>query len=161
MSDFEQDEIRNKLLKIGLFIGYFRLISIRNKWNLKFKDLFRKSSFINRNNLTIDRDKLIKLIKNKSDRQDLEKQNILKQIQELEKKDYDAWQVCNGHDLINILSIGMQKVFGSLDAQQVKDTDKKIRLSYDFLYFIETQLYQDIIKWQTLKGYIVFKIIEN
>ena len=54
----------------------------------------------------------------------------------------------------------MQTLFGSYDSGEAElITEKGIRTFYNLLHFIKTQLYKDVIKWQTENNYVIFKTI--
>ncbi|ACK64718.1 conserved hypothetical protein [Rippkaea orientalis PCC 8801] len=146
---FTQD-IRNHLLKTGKNIGYLRWISLQNNLALKFEGL-NYSKFVNNETLLIDDIiKFIKTVKDHSQKPNLDEINIKQKIEKLENNNHDLWQICCGHDLICILSIGLCKKWGSWDTNKVKpeDLERELRLAYEKDFFTTTELYQLIQHWE-------------
>jgi hypothetical protein len=143
--------LRETLLESALPIGLFRWLSSPNKDNLylSFKDLsFDK--FVDKKTLSVDVDSLIKEVKNNSHNSTLDENAIKIKIIALKKARHNPWQVCSGHDLVQILSIGLKNIFGNIRAQSItKETvDGIVRTAYDSSCFYSTQLYNSIKDWE-------------
>jgi hypothetical protein len=152
--------VRTALLEAGMLIGYFLWLSKSENLNLTF-DGIKFKEFIDDKTLQINELKLINEIKNKS--QPAAKSalsdpiEIQKRIAAKKKDDHDPWQICRGHDLVEILSIGLRKAWGSNDAIDVvprsnerKSTlESQLSLAYEAAYFLKTQLYQEILTWES------------
>jgi ribosomal protein L13E len=152
--------IRTALLKAGMSIGYFLWLSRSENLNLTF-DGIKFKEFIDDKTLQINELKLINEVKNKS--QPTAKSalsdptEIQKRIAAKKKDDHDPWQVCRGHDLVEILSIGLRKALGSnkaIDVEARSDERKstlenQLMLAYEAAYFLKTQLYQGIMAWES------------
>lgn len=150
--------IRKILLQIGVYIGYLRFISLKEKLSLCFENL-NFSNFIDKKNLTINLAGLVEEVTNKSNKQNM-REHIRKKVEKMASNSYDLWQMCCGHDLVCILSLGLRFAFGSNNAGEVKQEiiEKSLRLAYEFTYFQETKLYLDLIKWeQTNTPFIIFQ----
>lgn len=145
-------DIRETLLKLGQEIGKLRLLSLRNKLDLKFEGL-NFSKFIDKKNLnlSIDIDKLIRSIKNHSQKLSLDEQQIKQDLSVISDENHDPWQLCCGHDFISILAIALWKVLGTWNATDVKkeDLERDLRLAYELSYFYQTQIYQLMVNWQS------------
>lgn len=143
-------DIRESLFEIGAFIGYLRWISLSDELNLKFEDLdFGK--FIDKNNLTFTLDSFVTTVKNKSQRLDINNVQITQQINNLVTQNHDKQQVACGKDLVEILSLGLQKVLGTKSNENPIDSvriGQGLRLAYEFEFFILTDLYQNIKEWE-------------
>ncbi|MFP5274218.1 DUF4435 domain-containing protein [Coleofasciculus sp.] len=148
INNFGQD-IRLTLLESGKRIGYLRWVSLKENLSLKFKEL-SFSKFIDKSTLVIDTAKLIKAVKDHSQKLALIDQDIQKSIETLENSTHDPWQVCCGHDIICILSMGLSKVWGSWKTNDVKPDilERELRLAYEDSYFYRTQLYKSIQQWE-------------
>lgn len=145
-------DVRTKLLDVGRVIGYFRWISLQENLDLKFDGLSYEK-FVSRETLSIDVGKLIKVVKNHSQKHDLPEQEIYDKINELEKTlNVPLWHICCGDDLIYILSIGLRKIFGSRKVGEVKREilERSLRLAYEFVYFCKTKLYASLKAWEEL-----------
>jgi hypothetical protein len=141
--------IRLTLLESGKRIGYLRWVSLKDNLFLKFEEL-SFSKFIDKATLVIDTGKLIKAVKDHSQKLALREQDIQKSIETLEKTARDPWQLCCGHDIICILSIGLSKVWGSWKTNEIRPDilERELRLAYEDSYFRSTQLYQLIQQWE-------------
>ncbi|MEQ8752940.1 MAG: DUF4435 domain-containing protein [Coleofasciculus sp. G1-WW12-02] len=148
INNFGQD-IRLTLLESGKRIGYLRWVSLKENLSLKFKEL-SFSKFIDKATLVIDTAKLIKAVKDHSQKLALIDQDIQESIETLENSTHDPWQVCCGHDIICILSMGLSKVWGSWKTNDVKPDilERELRLAYEDSYFYRTQLYKSIQQWE-------------
>jgi len=144
------EDIRETLLKLGQEIGKLRWLSLRNKLDLKFEGLNFKN-FIDKENLSINIDELIRSIKNKSQKPSLDEQQIKQDLSVISDENHDPWQLCCGHDFISILAIALCKVLGTWNANDVKTEvlERELRLAYELSYFYQTQIYQLMVNWQS------------
>ncbi|MCD4845641.1 MAG: DUF4435 domain-containing protein [Methanosarcinales archaeon] len=145
--------IREMLLESGIPIGFLRWISSPNKENISlfFKNLsFYK--FVDKKTLEVDIDNLIKEVKFNSNNSTLDENLIKKQLIILMKSEYDPWQVCSGHDLVQILSIGFLNIFGNHRGKETTPevVDGLLRISFEFSHFCLTDLYKSIVDWEKL-----------
>lgn len=140
--------IREILLQNGLKIGYIRWVSSINSLFLDFKEL-SFNQFIDKRNLKVNCGYLLNELKRNPKNSCLNHKDIKYMIGSL-VSDHDPWQVCQGHDLIKILTIGLKEIFGNHTNENI-DYDivsRNLRLSYDFICFYETNLYVSIIQWE-------------
>ncbi|MBP0021338.1 MAG: DUF4435 domain-containing protein [Cyanobacteria bacterium SBLK] len=153
-----QDNLRTKLLEAGKLMGYLRLISEEETLNLKFDNL-TFSKFVNEQTMKIDESKLIKAIQEKSTEYSLQKEEFQQKLKDKQKNNYDLWQLCCGHDLIAILSVGLRKVLRKVNESKVSREEIKpdsleriLRLAYEVRFFQDTQLYTDIQEWENINS---------
>jgi 5S rRNA maturation endonuclease (ribonuclease M5) len=144
------EDIRETLLKLGQEIGKLRWLSLRNKLDLKSEGL-KFVKFIDKEKLSINIDKLIRSIKNNSQKPSLDEQQIKQDLSVISDENHDPWQLCCGHDFIDILAIALCKVLGTWNANDVKTEvlERELRLAYELSYFYQTQIYQLMINWQS------------
>lgn len=142
-------ELRESLLEEGLHLGYLRWVSLQHGQALKFEGL-SYGSFTDRSTLAINQSKLIKTVKNHSQKFKLSDQELQRQIEIIRDEKHDKWHVCCGHDLIGILSIGLRKAIGSRDAKEVEPEiiERSLRLAYESVWFRNTGLYASIRAWE-------------
>jgi hypothetical protein len=148
VSQFNRD-IRQVILESGIVVGYLLWISLRDEINLTFEGIsFGK--FIDEQTLKIDSLKLIRHVKNKSQAHALRDEDLQQRLELEQQKKHDHWQVCCGHHLIEILSIGLRKAIGSNKATEVDslNLERSLRLAYESIYFRATQLYAEICTWE-------------
>ncbi len=147
------DDIWNKIISIGTKIGKLRLISTEKDWNLNFKEAERLLDrddiiFLNEDGPDIDFRKYISLCvpygagynKRVSD---------IKDIYDKDKRVFDTWQICRGHDLSLIISIVYSK--GMLGQRSVTRDEIENLLSSTYIAsrkIKKTALYQSIKDWQ-------------
>lgn len=146
-----EKDIRQILLESGQPIGYLRWISQVKGLLLVFEDL-RFSRFVDHRTLAVDISKMIEVVKNKSERHDLNETDLQDAIRDVADPNHSAWDVCCGHDLVCILSVGLCSALGSNQANDVKPEkiEKILRIAYEFAHFCKTQLYRDMREWEML-----------
>ncbi|ABB56212.1 DUF4435 domain-containing protein [Synechococcus elongatus] len=153
-------DIRVAILESGTSIGYLLWISQCNELNLTFKGI-RFSRFIDENSLQIDEIELIREIKNKSQAFSLDDEDLRLQLNDKKDNGYDPWQVCCGHHLVEILSLGLRRTLGSNQASDIEPDklERYLRLAYEEKYFLNTDLYASIRNWED--NNMPFKVLKN
>ena len=138
------EDLKQFIFSSARKIGYLRMISLRDKYNLTFQNIEFKN-FINRNTLSINVNNLIAELKNKSQRLDIDSNEIMYKLQELETNK-DLQHIESGHDILNILAIAMKKVFAtnSSNAYCHDTIQDKMLYGCDVNMFKQTNLYKDI-----------------
>ena len=137
-------DMRAVLLESSVMIGCLRWVSDLEKLALEFEGI-NFNDFVNEENLVIDERKLVQAIKSHSARYDIEDEVLLEKINLQREKTHDLWQICCGHDLLHILSIGLCKVIGSHD---ITGIEKGLILAYEQLDFYQTQLCLSLFQWE-------------
>ena len=154
-----KENVLDSLMNRALPVGYLRLYSLREELNLRFRNL-NYSAWINRSSFVADTPTLIETVKNHSQRSDLSSSVLATAIEELHGSMYDPYEICNGTDVIEILSIGLRRVLGNRNAGEVgvELLKMSLRLAYSEQYFYSSRLRKDIEKWQSQKpGFQVLK----
>lgn len=140
------------LLSIGRVIGYLRWASARRQWSLKFEGLnFR--AFIRERDFSFDQMQLLEEVRrHQGGRTGLTPMaaDLMAGIDELQDPEHDLWHVCCGHDLVELLSIGLRRVLGeNKDADvQRERLEQQLRLAYEESYFMRTKLRAGIHAWE-------------
>ncbi len=149
----EGKEVREALLGEGQHIGYLRWVSLRHGHALKFEGLNYRD-FTNLSTLTVNQSKLIRIVKNHSQKPQLLDHEIQQQIEAIRDEAHNKWPVCCGHDLIGLLSVGLHKALGSRDWGEVKMEiiERSLRLAYEYAWFLDTQLYASIREWEDINS---------
>jgi hypothetical protein len=143
-------DLREVILAAGCTIGYLLWVSLQDGLHLTFEGIdFPK--FIDDLTLTIDEAKLIEEVKKKSQKLGLKTPELQQRLNRQKAPTHDRWQVCRGHDLINILVVGFRKTLGSKRSNEVtvEILERELRLAYEQVYFQTTQLYGAIGQWET------------
>ncbi|MBE9137062.1 DUF4435 domain-containing protein [Nodosilinea sp. LEGE 07088] len=142
-------DIRLAILESSISVGYLLWISQCDGLNLTF-DGITFSKFVDEQNLQIDELKLIREVKNKSQAFSLKDEDLQLKMSSQQSNNYDPWQICCGHHLVEILSLGLRKTIGSNKPSDI-EADKLelcLRLAYEESYFRDTQLYANIHDWE-------------
>ena len=149
VSKFSRD-VRAALIEAGMPIGYLLWISQLDRLNLTF-DGITFSRFIDEQTLQIDESKLIQEIKNKSQAFALKNEDLLQRLTNKRKDNHDPWQVCCGHHLVEILSLGLRKAIGSAKKADVETSnlERNLRLAYEEISFCKTQIYLSVRSWES------------
>ena len=149
------------VLEATLPIGLFRWIASPSKDNLplKFRDLSFEN-FVDIPKLKVNINKLLEEVKANSGDPEINEESIKNKIKSLKKEKHDPWQVCSGHDMVHILAIGLQSVFGNKKMRNLKADvlERMLRVAYEYSHFQLTQLCRSIKSWEkTNDGYKVLK----
>jgi hypothetical protein len=153
-------DVRTVLLEAGMPIGYLLWISQLDELNLTFEGI-TFSKFIDDQTLQIDELKLIQEVKNKSQAFALKSEDLKQRLTNQKSDSHDPWQVCCGHDLVEILSLGLRKAIGSAKTSDVEPNslERSLRLAYEETYFCKTQVYLSIYSWESKNQ--PFKFLRN
>jgi hypothetical protein len=150
-------DIRACLVEHGMHIGYLRWISQRENLALSFEGLeFEK--FVDKETLRIDLMKLIHVVKERSynNHQDKAQKHVIrecdpqKSVEQIKSDAHDGWHICCGHDLVNMLSLGLTRTLGTHNTRSVEPEmiEKLLRLAYEYSHFRQTHLYASIRIWE-------------
>ena len=146
--------VRDVLLKAALPIGYLRWISSSKQDNLslRFKDASFARVVKTRNKTMItDIDAVLTETKKQSHNTPFDINDLKARIVDLLKRgNHDPWQVCRGHDMIHILTIGLKMVFGNRNAKYVsyEQVDRIMRIAFGHAEFSRTLLFESLKKWE-------------
>lgn len=156
-----KESLSTILLKITQEIAFFRLLNeLEEEITLTFRvqkskkySYLNYSAFINSKTLVLDFPKLCKAIENKSSCPSLFSKNpiFLDKINALKSSEYDILELCNGHDLMNILSLGFQEALGNKKNTQTisgEALETHFSIGYRLDDFKTTVLYNDLDIWQ-------------
>lgn len=140
------------LLTIGRTIGYLRWASARNQWSLKFEDL-EFSEFVREKDFSFDEGRLLDAVRSHQGGRAVPLPSMAElqaQVEALKSPSHAPWHVCCGHDLVELLSIGLRKVLGQHNDASVDREllERQLRLAYEEGYFRRTVLYVRIQEWE-------------
>ncbi len=137
------------LAKNATPLGYLLLVSLRHNLGLRFEDLsFR--TFVDGERLTVDLPSMIRTVLNHSQKHDLKAEWLRDEVQALAVGDHDPWEIARGHDIVAILSIGLQRTFAARRQQTVSPEvlERDLRLAYDRADFLQTKLHRSVVGWE-------------
>ena len=143
------NDVRDVILASSCAIGYLLWVSLNDSLNLKFEGI-NFSAFIDKETLEINESMLIKEVKNKSQMPNLDVNDFQQRLKQKKDFSHDRWQVCRGHDFINILSVGLRKAIGSHNPNEVtvEILERSLRLAHEQTHFQTTELYAAIGVWE-------------
>lgn len=140
------------LHRVGKVIGHLRWASCRLKWALRFDGLdFTK--FLSERSLEIDASELLEAVRGQQGGRGTSPptREIMSQAMgELAAMNADPWHVCRGHDLVEVLAIGLRRVLGERNDADVRPDrlELMLRLAFDKEYFLATKLFKAMLAWQ-------------
>ncbi len=142
-------DIRSVLLAAASPLGYLRWYSQRSALQLRFEEL-QFAGFIDTRTLTVNRSALITTVKNNSQRHDLDADELGLAIRKMEDLKPDPWHLCNGHDLVSVVSFGLRRAIGSRASRVVatEELERALRLAYEAVDFVASEIFQAIQEWE-------------
>ncbi len=154
------------ILELAKPIALFRLMNEKENLQLRFKpELYdgkplKYNEFIDKDKFSFSGwEKLITTVKNYYNQNpSLSISKTKEYLEKMSQNNFNLLELCNGHDITHILSIGFQKKIGSknIDAGEI---DKTLVNSYDSSYFKKTELFKKLITWQTSNSHLnIFKV---
>lgn len=142
---------REPLLNAACCIGALRAISLKYNYCFHF-DGFECKHYVDRNTLAPDYTQLIKIITQRTRSNGtpitITDEDLKDQLQDF-CKTYSSHDLCNGHDILDILSIAMAKQFATASSNQYNPESlfNYLLLGYTFEEFQKTELYKKLIGW--------------
>jgi hypothetical protein len=145
-------ELVSHLLSIGKVVGYLRWASARHQWKLKFEGLSFKA-FVREKDFSFELRQLLEEVRKHQGGRAGPVPSVLDleaSIEEIKDPAHDAWHVCCGHDLVELLSIGLRRVLGKNNEGDVRveRLEQLLRLAYEEGYFSRTTLFVSIQAWE-------------
>ena len=141
-------DVRDTLVAAAVPIGCLRLHSRRSGLNLRFNGI-RYGRCVDAITLETDVQAMIREVKNRSMRSDLECRGTAQEIRGIEDAVEDRWLVCCGTDMVEVLGIGLRKALGTNTASAVESgaLRERLRLAYEWNELSRSQLAQDLRDW--------------
>ncbi|WP_180242422.1 DUF4435 domain-containing protein [Bacillus sp. AFS029533] len=145
------------IINSARIIGLLRYISIKNNFNLSFKEI-DYTKFLDAN-LEVNLSNLCKHIIDCSFSEiDNDYLEIL--FENEKKSEYNDYEICSGHDITEILHYGMKFIFGSIKGKKISRDmiEERLRLIYDYKDFFETKISTELIEWENINHpYFLFE----
>lgn len=157
------NDVSSLLLSTAAPVGYLRWLSKKQGLDLKFQG-FNLSLCISKDSLALDVRRLCRDVKNRSGRPELDEEELKRRIEDLEDVQHDVRQVCCGDDVMQVLSVGLRKMFGTGQTQDVRVERLKqsLRLAFEDVDFRDSEVARSIREWQGRNpGFLVLKSKER
>lgn len=136
--------IRDRLLENGLAFGRLRWLSKRSAWRLSFEAL-KPERFIDRESWRVDAENLMATAAAQQFGTNVDEiGGLLAAL-----PDADPWLVCQGHDLLEILRLGLRSTLGDMKPSQGKgQIAALLRAAFQDTHLAATRLHQGIRAWE-------------
>ena len=145
-------DVRTSLLERALVFGRVRWAAVRYDLDVDFRAL-RVPRFIDKATWAVDDGELLRVVSGSGS--SLDGDALRRRIARLPLA--DPWRVARGHDMIEILRIGLQRVLGDLPASEgPKDIARILRTAMSPEELQRTTLYKDMRTWEDADRYLVF-----
>ncbi len=107
------------------------------------------AKFIDTESFSINKTRLIETIENKSQKQNFFQNNpdLLNELSEISKKDFNLFDFCNGHDVINILALALKKQVGNINISGT-ELESFFIVAYRLEDFKQTVICDNLKKWE-------------
>lgn len=146
--------LKEHLLELARPIAELRILSIKKNYTLKFKPSGKETKeldytkFICKENYDfLGNDRLLQAIE-RFHNQRLPKSNeeLIHELESLDLTKYEILDIVHGHDLSNIIVVGLKKSIGksSLNKKKRDDVERALRLSYSREEFAKTQIFKQL-----------------
>jgi hypothetical protein len=144
-----RSRIARQLAASAAPLGCLRLISIQEGLDLKCEGL-TFSRFVEGQPLLINFAAMIREIINKSQKHELDQEQLLAQVTAEVQKEHDCWQISCGHDIVEILSVLFREVLSGKSGGQfaVDVLERSLRIAYHAGFLKETLVYRAMERWE-------------
>ena len=158
--DSFDEGVRDGLIRRALPLGCLRLFSDRVGLGLKFDEL-NYSAWINRSTFEASIGALVTEVKNNSNKPYLSSELLQGGIEDLLSADLDPLEICNGTDLVEILSIGLRGKLGNQNGKTASPDALRmaLRLAYSKMEFRSSVLGKSIVNWEIFAR--DFQVLKN
>ena len=154
----ENKPLSEILLTRLLPLGHLRRLSLLNNFSLRFEGLkFRR--FVDPAALLVDIDALVSHVLNLTRDSSIDEGSLLSKLAEAVEDAIDAEQCCCGHDVVELLSLGLRRALGSQRAavSSVENLARALRLAFDWLDLSSMRMFRLVTAWEEANPpYVVF-----
>lgn len=145
LPQIEHEKIRQKLLETLRFIGYFRWYNELNNLEFSFEgaslgDVFEPKTFAMNNQKYVE-----KVVEKSKNAKITDIGTILTEIEKLVNENHDNFQLCNGHDFMNILALFLNT--HNKEGLSEKRVSSHFRIAYTYSAYQQTKLHSQIKNW--------------
>ena len=167
------DVILKSVFCISDKIGYLKLTSRINKYNLIFKhensdheiELPHYENLIDKKGKYESDTKLVTYLRNYSNNHKRDKEPLpnvailIEKLTSIQKNKYDSYQLSNGHDISYIMPYILRRKYGLSGNYINKDTvEISLFSAYDFTELKKTLVFKSILSWATSNSLTVFNM---
>jgi hypothetical protein len=152
------EQLREALLTAGEPFGCLRWASYRDQLWLNFGEI-DPCEFVSSNDLCVQLESLVRRVRETTRGQlSIGDEELWARVRSLQAKRRDPWLVCQGHDLVCLLTRVLPVVLdrhGEPEAAQraryvtAASLDRQLRVAYETRFFRKTRLYAAIREWES------------
>jgi hypothetical protein len=141
--------LKELLLREGTAIGCLFIVKMPRQNSLYLKNL-EIEVFLDRQNLEVNLNRLADYAIRRSPDCKIDRMTLVSELKKLIAEGIDPWQICNGHHLTGILTIGIREIFGKRAGSNINvgRLELELRLAYEKAHFRSTELCKDIMDWE-------------
>lgn len=162
-------DLRDVIFNLARPIGCLRYLASANErtMRLKFSNL-KFDSFLDPSSLSLDVTRLFDEVILQSPPQTLSRSEIFSRYNIVLGKAHDLKKLCQGHDLIKILSVALRSAIGNLTNPHTQKPDPRswhseielgLRLAFGREHFEETAIFRQLANWEVENP--PYKILRN
>lgn len=146
-----QAKFVSQVFQASLPLAYFRWLSSPHRLNLrlKFKGI-TYTDFIDASLITISIDLMIQCVVTNTSGCTHSPVRLKPQLLALMAQPQDNWQLCSGHDLVEIMYVALKSSWGNRKVRSLtpKVFQSMLRVGYEQSHFANSLLYTSIKDWQ-------------
>lgn len=121
--------IRGELLSQGSVLGAIRFINARDNLNIRFSGLAYESVLMAKT-IEVKVELAVRYLLSRGGHRSLDVKALQAEVETILRSGYEPWQLCQGHDLVNLFLLGVRRVWGRGSLRD-GDVDIGLRLSYE------------------------------
>jgi hypothetical protein len=145
LPQIEHEKIRQKLLEAIRFISYFRWYNELNNLEFSFEgaslgDVFEPKTLVINNQKYVE-----KIVEKSKNAKITDIDIILIEIAKLADENHDNFQLCNGHDFMNVLALFLN--IHNKEGLSEKRVSSHFRIAYNFSAYQQTKLHLQVKNW--------------
>lgn len=153
-------DARDLILSAAAPVGYLRWASLKYGLNLRFQGL-NLARYVDKTSLHIDMVRVCRAVIGLTAHTELNEREICEAARSLRNCDHDIGHVCCGDDVIQVLSVGLRKILGTNQAQDVRADRLRhsLRLAFEDVDFKHSAIGLSIRAWERRNlGYDILKV---
>jgi len=144
--------VRGVILDAAEYLGAARLISRKHSWSVQF-DGISYERFIDVKTLKVDAESMLRELRGRQARA-CDGRSMTESAGELftveRNSGHSLWDLCNGHDVVQILSISLRRLIGTRRVSEVPPgrLELELRLAFDPDEFRASVLHSAFLAWE-------------
>jgi hypothetical protein len=140
-------DVRSCILNTAAIIGAARMSALEKGLNVYFRD-YELHKYVDPESLTLS-EEIYEYLVDRSHNPKCNTRQLRALTEAALAKNIAKPMLCQGHDVAELLGIGLQKAFGDRKVAQAwgSEVEKGLRLAFDRDFFVGTKLFQEMRRW--------------